>query len=65
MDYNRHASSINQSHVEMLTKSLERLSIYDGHGKVRILQVSPKTDFLNVIGDLDLAGIQERMYAKQ
>ena len=58
---NRYASTISQSHAEMLARSLERLSIYDGHGKVRILQVSPKTDFLNVLGDLDLAGIAERM----
>jgi len=61
MDYNRYNPNMNQSHVEMLTRSLERLSIYDGHGKVRILQLSPKTDFLNIIGDLDLNGIQQRL----
>ena len=61
MEYNRYNTTLRQSHVDMLTKSLERLSIYDGQGKAQMLQISPKTDFLKVIGDLDLSELQHRM----
>lgn len=61
MNYSHDHSSLHKSHAEMLMKSLERLSLYDGNGKVKLLKISPKTDLLNVIGDLDLAEIQDRM----
>jgi hypothetical protein len=52
----------NKANIDHLTKSLERLSIYDGHGKVHILQISPKADYIRILGDLDLDTIQEKMY---
>ena len=54
-------AGINKSHVDHLTKSLERLSIYDGHGKVQVFQISPKTDYLKILGDLDLETIEEKL----
>lgn len=53
---------INKANIDHLTKSLERLSIYDGHGKVHILQISPKADYIRILGDLDLDTIKEKMY---
>lgn len=51
----------NKANIDHLTKSLERLSIYDGHGKVHILQISPKADYLKILGDLDLETIHEKI----
>lgn len=61
MEYNKYTSNQNPSLVDILTKSLERLSIYDGQGKARMLQVSSKADFLKIIGGLNLSEIQDRM----
>ncbi len=61
MDFNPYSSEANHSKFNVLTKSLERLSIYDGRGKVKILQLSSKAEFLNAIGDLDLDEIEARM----
>lgn len=51
----------NKANIDHLTKSLERLSIYDGHGKVHILQISPKADYIRILGDLDLETISEKI----
>ena len=50
-----------QANIDYLTKSLERVSIYDGRGKASVLQISPKADYLRILGDLNLETINEQM----
>ena len=52
---------ISKANIDHMTKSLERLSIYDGHGKVHILQISPKADYMRILGNLDLDTIHEKI----
>ena len=54
-------AKFNKKNIDHLTKSLERLSIYDGHGKVHILQISPKADYAKILGDLDVDTIEEKI----
>lgn len=50
-----------KANIDYLTKSLERLSIYDGQGKVHILQISPKADYAKILGDLNQDIIEEKI----
>lgn len=61
MEAKNSTAVVNQNNVDHLTKSLERLSIYDGKGKVKVLKLSPKTDFLKILGNLDLETIEVHM----
>lgn len=54
-------SRFNKANIDFLTKSLERLSIYDGHGKVHVLQISPKANFHKILGDLNIEMIEEKI----
>lgn len=54
-------SVVTQKNVEQLTRSLERLSLYDGKGKKKNLFISPKQNFQKILGGLTLADINERM----
>lgn len=54
-------AKFNKKNIDHLTKSLERLSIYDGHGKANILQISPKADYARILGDLDIDTIEEKI----
>jgi hypothetical protein len=58
---NHNTSKYRSSHLQELTKSMERLSVYDGHGKVSILQINPKANIFKLIGDLDLDQVEEKM----
>lgn len=49
--------------VDLLAKSLERLSIYDGQGKSKLLKIPTKVDFEKILGNLDLEKIDFRMSA--
>jgi len=51
----------NRANIDYLTRSLERLSIYDGQGKVHILHISPKADYMKILGDLNIDTIEQRM----
>ena len=51
----------NKANIDYMTKSLERLSIYDGQGKVQILHISPKADYLKILGDLSIDTINQKM----
>ena len=51
----------NKANIDYLTKSLERLSIYDGQGKVQVLQISPKADYAHLLEDLDIQKIEQKM----
>lgn len=54
-------NKFNRANIDYLTRSLERLSIYDGQGKVNILQISPKADYLKILGDLNSDKIEQKM----
>lgn len=51
----------NKASIDYLTKSLERLSIFDTQGKVNILQISPKADYANLLEDLDIQKIEQKI----
>ena len=53
--------AVTRTNVDMLTKSLERLSIYDGQGKSKLLKIPPKLDFQKLMGNLELDEIEGRM----
>lgn len=53
--------AIKRLNVEQLAKSLERLSIYDGQGKSKLLKIPQKVDFEKILGNLDLDKIEGRM----
>lgn len=57
--------AVNRLNVDLLAKSLERLSIYDGQGKSKLLKIPPKVDFERILGNLDLEKIDARMWAKE
>lgn len=46
---------------DQLTKSLEKLSIYDGKGKTKMLQVSAKSDFERILGDLKIEDVAQKL----
>ncbi len=64
MSYSNIGSTVNRMNFEQLAKSMEKLSLYDGRGKAKIMQISPKVDFAKVIGSLDLDTIVRRMFDK-
>lgn len=50
-----------KANIDYLTKSLERLSIFDTQGKVNLLQISPKADYAHMLEDLDIQKIEQRI----
>lgn len=50
-----------QKNVEQLTRSLERLSLYDGKGKKKNMQISSKQNFEKILGGLTLEDIDQKM----
>lgn len=50
-----------KANIDYLTKSLERLSIFDTQGKVNLLQISPKADYAHLLEDLDIQKIEQRI----
>jgi hypothetical protein len=50
---------------DQLVKSIERLSLYDAKGKAKPLHLPAKLDLSKLVGNLDLDGIQERMWVNQ
>lgn len=65
MDPKNSIAVVNPNNVDHLTKSLERLSIFDAKGKVKVLKLSPKTDFLKILGNLDLETIEAQVFVKK
>ena len=57
----KNGSVISRKNVEQLTRSLERLSLYDGKGKKRKLAISPKQNFEKILGGLTMEDIDNRM----
>jgi hypothetical protein len=57
--------AVNRLNVDLLAKSLERLSIYDGQGKSKLLKIPAKVDFERILCNLDLEKIDTRMFPNQ
>lgn len=53
-------ANIQRSHLEQLTKSLERLSIHD-NGNRKALQAAACSEFQRILGDLDMETIKSRL----
>ena len=51
----------NQKNVEQLTKSLERLSLYDGKGKKRKINIQANQNFQKILGGLTMEKIEDQM----
>ncbi len=52
---------VNPRNVDQLRSSLKKMSIYDGNGKVTFYDQTYKTNFLDILGDLDLNTINEML----
>jgi hypothetical protein len=59
--HSKHGTVATQKNIEQLTRSLERLSLYDGKGNKKNLQISPKQNFEKILGGLTLEDIDHKM----
>jgi hypothetical protein len=59
MDQN--VNLINKKNVEQLTRSLERLTLYDGKGKKRNLNIQSNQNFEKILGGLTMDKIKDQM----
>ncbi len=51
----------NEENALILSNCLKNLSIYNGKGKTKSLQVSEKLNYRKILGDLDLDTIHQNM----
>lgn len=51
----------NRAKIDHLSRSLERLSIYDGQGKINVLQISARADYAKILGDLNIETIEKKI----
>jgi hypothetical protein len=51
----------NRKNVEQLTRSLEKLTLYDGKGQKRNLNIQSNQNFKKILGGLTMDKIQDQM----
>lgn len=52
---------INQKNVDQLTRSLEKLTLYDGKGKKRNINIQSNQNFQKILGGLTMDKIKDQM----
>ena len=56
------ANVVSQKNVDQLTRSLERLSLYDGKGNKKNLNIQISQSLQRILGGLTMKSIEEQMY---